>query len=96
MLSTVPISFSFTVKTCDRPKAPQFGSVTCKHDDLDIVYESEENLPVDTICTFTCDKGRTLIGSSERTCLPLAQWDGLKASCKRKTNEVICTKFQLH
>lgn len=72
------------VKTCDQLKPPQYGSLSCKHTDLDKIYESEESLPVDTICTFNCAKGKTLVGSSQRTCLPLAQWDGLKTSCKRK------------
>lgn len=74
----------FPVKTCGRIKPPPFGNANCTHADLEKHFDSEEHLPVDTVCAFSCSKGRTLIGSSQRTCLPLAQWDGLKTSCKRK------------
>lgn len=76
---------SFLVKTCNTFLAPEFGSVKCEHPDLGIVYdETEKNLPVDAVCNFECEKGYLLIGSTERTCLPIARWDGLRTLCKRK------------
>jgi CUB/sushi domain-containing protein len=39
---------------------------------------------IDTECSFTCSPGFSLVGSSQRTCLPLARWDGLQTTCKRK------------
>ncbi|XP_015834822.1 sushi, von Willebrand factor type A, EGF and pentraxin domain-containing protein 1 isoform X1 [Tribolium castaneum] len=75
---------SCQVKTCTKLPPPAYGSMICSHSDLGVTYnETEENLPVDTVCTFTCQDGKTLIGSSQRTCLPLARWDGLKTSCKQ-------------
>ncbi|KAK5644039.1 hypothetical protein RI129_007884 [Pyrocoelia pectoralis] len=74
---------SCQVKTCSALSAPSHGFISCEHSDLGITYsKSDDQLPVDTVCDFSCETGRTLIGSSQRTCLPLAQWDGLKASCK--------------
>jgi hypothetical protein len=76
---------SCQVKTCTKLIPPAYGSMICSHSDLGITYnDTEQNLPVDTVCTFKCQDGKTLIGSSQRTCLPLARWDGLKTSCKRK------------
>lgn len=72
------------MKFCERLSPPAFGSMTCKQADLGVTYnETEKHLPVDTVCSFECSEGRTLIGSKQRTCLPLARWDGLKTSCKR-------------
>ncbi|XP_050300407.1 sushi, von Willebrand factor type A, EGF and pentraxin domain-containing protein 1-like [Anthonomus grandis grandis] len=72
------------VKTCNKPPTPKYGSVECKQEDLGVIYDkSEKKLPVDTICTFECDKGHLLIGSHQRTCLPIAQWDGLRTICKQ-------------
>lgn len=65
--------------------------MSCVHADLGITYNSSINeLPVDTVCTFTCGKGRTLVGSRQRTCLPLARWDGLRTSCKRNKKNCLC------
>lgn len=74
------------MKTCDKLPIPTFGQISCVHADLGISYNYSVNkLPVDTVCTFTCGKGKTLVGSRQRTCLPLARWDGLRTSCKRNT-----------
>ncbi|XP_060530297.1 sushi, von Willebrand factor type A, EGF and pentraxin domain-containing protein 1-like isoform X2 [Cylas formicarius] len=78
------------VKTCSRPAAPKNGHMTCEHADLNITYDGEEKyLPVDTICNFGCEDGRVLIGSAQRTCLPIAQWDGLRSTCK----QIKCNKL---
>lgn len=62
----------------------------CWHEDLGITYDSSHvNLPVDTVCKFSCSKGKALVGSSQRNCLPLARWDGLKTSCKRSYSIII-------
>lgn len=80
----------FIVRTCDKLPVPAFGQISCVHADLGITYNSSVNeLPVDTVCTFKCDKGRTLIGSRQRTCLPLARWDGLRTSCKRNSHYLL-------
>lgn len=76
---------SCQVKTCLPLPSPLHGKITCSHSDLGILYnETEASLPVDTMCTFKCEHGRVLTGSPQRTCLPIAQWDGLRTSCKRK------------
>lgn len=56
--------------------------MNCSHSDIDIEPDAL-NLPVDTTCVFECDHGNNRIGSYQRTCLPLAQWDGLRTLCKR-------------
>lgn len=43
-----------------------------------------EKMPIDTECTFRCKSGYYLVGSNSRNCLPLAKWDGLHTTCKRK------------
>lgn len=43
-----------------------------------------ENFSIDTECEFSCAYGFYLVGSSKRHCLPVAKWDGLNSSCKRK------------
>nr|XP_022902897.1 sushi, von Willebrand factor type A, EGF and pentraxin domain-containing protein 1-like isoform X2 [Onthophagus taurus] len=73
---------SCLVKTCEALQTPLHGNMTCKHQELETTYTNEPKLPVDTVCSFSCDQGRTLLGSKQRTCLPLAHWDGLKTSCK--------------
>ncbi|XP_030767169.1 sushi, von Willebrand factor type A, EGF and pentraxin domain-containing protein 1-like [Sitophilus oryzae] len=86
---------SCEVKTCTRPPIPKYGSLKCEHSDIGTVYDkTEKYFPVDTVCNFTCAKGNTLIGSSQRTCLPIAQWDGLRTICKPiKCNKLPQTKF---
>ncbi|XP_078696559.1 sushi, von Willebrand factor type A, EGF and pentraxin domain-containing protein 1-like isoform X3 [Branchiostoma floridae x Branchiostoma belcheri] len=37
--------------------------------------------PYETTCTFTCNKGYTLQGSSVRKCLQEGKWDGTEAKC---------------
>lgn len=37
-----------------------------------------------TICTSRCEPGYSLVGTRDRKCLPIAQWDGLSASCIRE------------
>ncbi|KAF5274861.1 hypothetical protein FQA39_LY07043 [Lamprigera yunnana] len=81
---------SCQIKTCNSLPIPLPGSISCVHADLGIKYnESDPNMPVDTVCSFSCETGYILIGSSQRTCLPLAQWDGLKVSCK----QITCNKL---
>lgn len=74
----------FSVRTCPKLTAPEFGSMNCSNSDLGVARynDSESDLPVDTVCLFACQRGKTLTGSYQRTCLPLARWDGLKTSCK--------------
>lgn len=50
------------------------------------VQKMTENFSIDTECQFSCAFGFYLIGSSKRHCLPLSKWDGLAASCKRRSN----------
>ncbi|XP_076273096.1 sushi, von Willebrand factor type A, EGF and pentraxin domain-containing protein 1-like isoform X1 [Rhynchophorus ferrugineus] len=82
------------VKTCSRPPVPKYGTIRCEHADLDLVYDADEqNFPVDTVCKMDC-KGNLLIGSSQRTCLPIAQWDGLRTICKPiKCNKISPIKY---
>lgn len=74
------------VKTCTKPPVPLKGKVLeCVNKDLDTKYEGSrlpDNMPVDTECTFGCGDGHSVTGSTLRTCLPVAQWDGLKTTCK--------------
>lgn len=73
------------VKTCNKLPIPKHGMMKCEQSDLGAVYDnSEANLPVDTVCNFECKNGTLQIGSKQRVCLPIAQWDGLRTICKRK------------
>lgn len=73
------------MRTCGKLSTPIFGSITCIQSDLGITYnENQTTFPVDTVCSFKCDKGKIFIGSRHRTCLPLAKWNGLRAMCRRK------------
>ncbi|KAK9871010.1 hypothetical protein WA026_009970 [Henosepilachna vigintioctopunctata] len=84
------ITPSCHVRTCDKLKPPQFGSMTCRHSDLGVTYnENQTSFPVDTVCSFKCEKGKIFIGSRHRTCLPVAKWNGLKAMCR----QVKCSKI---
>ncbi|KAI4463058.1 complement component-related sushi domain-containing [Holotrichia oblita] len=80
---------SCQIKSCEALTPPSHGTMTCQHSDLDETYTNEPEFPVDTVCSFACERGRTLVGSRQRTCLPLAHWDGLKTSCK----QVKCNKL---
>lgn len=81
------------VRSCDALTPPPHGTMTCQHSDLDETYTNEPEFPVDTVCSFACERGRTLVGSRQRTCLPLAHWDGLKTSCKRKFSQINLIKL---
>lgn len=78
-----------TVKTCAALRAPTNGRIRCEHE---YVINNPNKIsdkiaqPIDTRCQFQCDHGFQLRGSKVRNCLPLARWDGLKATCKRKKN----------
>lgn len=80
------------VKTCPHLTAPKDGHMKCYHPDFGTEYENnEEKLPVDTICEFECKNGKMLTGSRQRSCIPLAQWDGLRTICKRNyINKTFC------
>lgn len=83
------------MKTCVRPSTPKDGRMKCFHPDLGKNYGSnEERLPVDTVCGFKCGNGRMLTGSRQRTCIPLAQWDGLRTICKRNYHD--CEIFRIN
>uniref|UniRef100_A0AAR5P549 Sushi, von Willebrand factor type A, EGF and pentraxin domain-containing protein 1 n=2 Tax=Dendroctonus ponderosae TaxID=77166 RepID=A0AAR5P549_DENPD len=70
------------VKTCNHLPTPKYGSVKCEQIDLDVVYDSaEKNLPVDTVCNFQCENGTVLIGSTQRTCLPIEFGKTCKIIC---------------
>ncbi|XP_076647342.1 sushi, von Willebrand factor type A, EGF and pentraxin domain-containing protein 1 isoform X1 [Halictus rubicundus] len=71
------------LKTCPALRAPSHGRVRCQNeDDQHLITEDNTAFPIDTRCQFRCDNGYQLRGSKIRNCLPLSQWDGLKAACK--------------
>ncbi|XP_076380505.1 sushi, von Willebrand factor type A, EGF and pentraxin domain-containing protein 1 isoform X1 [Megalopta genalis] len=71
------------LKTCPALRAPSHGRVRCQNeDDQQLITEGDTAFPIDTRCQFRCDNGYQLRGSKLRNCLPLSQWDGLKATCK--------------
>nr|XP_031840166.1 sushi, von Willebrand factor type A, EGF and pentraxin domain-containing protein 1-like isoform X1 [Nomia melanderi] len=71
------------LKTCPALRAPSHGRVRCQNeDDRQLITEDYTAYPIDTRCQFRCDSGYQLRGSKIRNCLPLSQWDGLKATCK--------------
>ncbi|XP_044748344.1 sushi, von Willebrand factor type A, EGF and pentraxin domain-containing protein 1-like isoform X2 [Coccinella septempunctata] len=75
---------SLLSRTCEKLSVPQFGSMTCVHSDLGITYNDNQTIfPVDTVCSFKCEKGKIFVGSRHRTCLPLAKWNGLRAMCRQ-------------
>ncbi|XP_045479696.1 sushi, von Willebrand factor type A, EGF and pentraxin domain-containing protein 1-like [Harmonia axyridis] len=74
---------SCQVRMCDKLTIPQFGLMSCVHSDLGITFKNNQTTyPVDTVCSFKCEKGKIFIGSRHRTCLPLAKWNGLRAMCR--------------
>lgn len=88
--------FSISVRTCVRPNVPKDGEMKCYHPDLGITYDNDEmNLPMDAECTFKCPAGKYVSGSKLRICLPLALWDGLNTSCRRKKITFWNIKFWL-
>jgi CUB/sushi domain-containing protein len=48
------------------------------------IQKLTEEFAIDTECIFSCAIGFHLTGSKKRHCLPVAKWDGLQTSCKRK------------
>ncbi|CAH1159654.1 unnamed protein product [Phaedon cochleariae] len=71
------------IRTCNRLEIPKDGKMTCSHPDLGEKYDNtQKKFPVDAVCTFGCPEGKILIGSKQRTCLPIARWDGLRTLCK--------------
>ncbi|XP_064626004.1 sushi, von Willebrand factor type A, EGF and pentraxin domain-containing protein 1-like [Lineus longissimus] len=68
------------VKKCPRLHQPKQGSMLCTRDDASF----------QTKCHFTCNTGYSLQGSSTRTCMAIALWDGLGARCK----EVRCAPLE--
>lgn len=81
------------MKTCPRLEIPFNGSLTCTHADVSVTLTNQASFeppilshlfPIDTECTFNCDKGLSLVGSTARNCLPLSKWDGLQTTCKGK------------
>ncbi|KZC10086.1 Sushi, von Willebrand factor type A, EGF and pentraxin domain-containing protein 1 [Dufourea novaeangliae] len=71
------------LKTCAALRAPSHGRMRCQNEeDQHLFMENYTAYPIDTRCQFRCDTGYRLRGSKIRNCLPLSQWDGLKAACK--------------
>ncbi|KAG7203366.1 hypothetical protein KM043_013441 [Ampulex compressa] len=72
------------LKTCAALRAPTHGRMRCYHDEdyQHKIKEDSTTYPIDTRCQFRCEPGYQLRGSKVRNCLPLPQWDGLKAACK--------------
>ncbi|XP_031369830.1 sushi, von Willebrand factor type A, EGF and pentraxin domain-containing protein 1-like isoform X3 [Apis dorsata] len=70
-------------KTCPALRVPAHGRIRCQNDeDHHLIKEDTTTYPIDTRCQFKCETGYQLRGSKIRNCLPLSQWDGLKATCK--------------
>lgn len=73
----------FIVKTCPVLRVPTHGRMRCQtEEDQHRITDNSTAYPIDTRCQFKCEIGFQLRGSKIRNCLPLAQWDGLKATCK--------------
>ena len=64
------------VPTCPPLTAPDNGDIDCSLGD-----DGEAN-PGDT-CTFTCDDGYELGGSTSRTCGDDGSWSGTDTTCTR-------------
>ena len=62
------------VPTCPPLTAPDNGNIDCS------LGEDGETNPGDT-CTFTCDDGYELGGSTSRTCGDDGNWDGTDTTC---------------
>ena len=79
------------VPTCPPLTAPDNGDIDCSLGD-----DGEAN-PGDT-CTFTCDDGYELGGSTSRTCGDDGNWSGTDTTCTRgmhcvmgQSHKTICT-----
>jgi len=70
------------VPTCPPLSAPANGRINCS-------LENGEANPGDT-CTFTCDDGYELGGSTSRTCGDDGSWSGTDTTCTRGTRFVHC------
>ncbi|XP_076749113.1 sushi, von Willebrand factor type A, EGF and pentraxin domain-containing protein 1 [Xylocopa sonorina] len=71
------------LKTCSALRVPTHGRMRCQSEEEDhSIKEDSTAYPIDTRCYFRCEIGYQLRGSKIRNCLPLSQWDGLKATCK--------------
>jgi len=78
------IQYVFSVCTlllaiCPRIFAPVNGMIACQ------LGVSEVANPGET-CTFTCDDGFTLTGSSTRTCQNDRTWSGTEPMCETGMN----------
>ena len=69
----IDILFSIA-RNCSVITNPMNGNMTCTGD-----YVTDQN------CTFTCEPGYDLMGSSLRTCLPNQTWSGQMPSCVRSS-----------
>ena len=68
--------FFFAAITCPSLPIPKHGQkVGC----IDPVWE-----PYDTHCSFACQAGYSLLGSSVRRCLQNSTWSGVASSCQGK------------
>ncbi|XP_026669674.1 sushi, von Willebrand factor type A, EGF and pentraxin domain-containing protein 1-like [Ceratina calcarata] len=71
------------LKTCPAVRVPVHGRMRCQTEENQrSIAKDLAAYPIDTRCQFKCDTGYQLRGSKIRNCLPLSQWDGLKATCK--------------
>ncbi|XP_069824059.1 uncharacterized protein [Dendropsophus ebraccatus] len=59
---------------CDRPEQPKNGSMSC--------VNSEEMLEYNSVCTFTCDKGFSMVGSPSTQCSATGQWTEMPPKCQ--------------
>ncbi|XP_053975953.1 sushi, von Willebrand factor type A, EGF and pentraxin domain-containing protein 1-like [Hylaeus volcanicus] len=77
------------LKTCPALRVPTHGRMRCQNEEDQhlSVTENFTAYPIDARCQFRCNNGYQLRGSKIRNCLPLSQWDGLKATCKAITCE---------
>uniref|UniRef100_F6PWZ1 Uncharacterized protein n=1 Tax=Ciona intestinalis TaxID=7719 RepID=F6PWZ1_CIOIN len=63
---------------CDLLSVPDHGRMTCSNQ---ANYHSR--------CSFTCDIGYEIVGSSSRTCLESSDWSGVTTSCSVVTCPVL-------
>ncbi|XP_013383226.1 sushi, von Willebrand factor type A, EGF and pentraxin domain-containing protein 1 [Lingula anatina] len=63
---------SCNIKKCTPLKPPRGGRMVCTKNDFN--YQTK--------CKFSCDKGYELLGSSKRTCLAIAVWNGIPTKCR--------------
>ncbi|XP_078616504.1 sushi, von Willebrand factor type A, EGF and pentraxin domain-containing protein 1-like isoform X4 [Branchiostoma floridae x Branchiostoma japonicum] len=63
---------------CPGLALPSDGQRVCVTSDG---QQATGSFPYETTCTFTCNQGYTLQGSSVRKCLQEGKWDGTEAKC---------------